>query len=152
MSAKKLVELIAAASAAGTAAASDWESGSDISIDNHRLRSLMDFDRTVAHPTSGDIDGLPQWRAFLEAYDKEARPGCINTDANPGGAVKPVAIDTKQLEGRLFEIEEVSLTMQEILLADFQPEHTVCALTALRKQLHKHFEDCIELLHGEKLE
>lgn len=70
----------------------------------------------------------------------------------PVAAAQPVAIDTKQLESRLLEIEEVSLTMQEILLANFQPEHTVCALIALRKQLHKHFEDCIELLHGEKLE
>lgn len=76
----------------------------------------------------------------------------MTKSANPVVAAKPVAINADQLRDTLFEIEEVSLTMQEILLANFQPEHTVCALIALRKQLHKHFEDCIELLHGEKLE
>lgn len=73
MSAKKLAELIAAASAAGTATASDWESESGISIDDHRLRSLMNFERDVVQSTADDRDALPQWRAFLEAFDKEAQ-------------------------------------------------------------------------------
>jgi hypothetical protein len=80
MANKKLAELIAAASAAGTATASDWESDSGISIDDHRLRSLMNFERDVVKSTADDRDALPQWRAFEEAFDKKAKDHFVRMD------------------------------------------------------------------------
>lgn len=62
---------IAAAQQAGRNAAHDWEPGS-ISNSDHRLRSLMNFERDVVKSTWDDTEALPQWNAFLQAYDAEA--------------------------------------------------------------------------------
>lgn len=62
---------IAAAQVAGRNGANDWEPGG-ISNSDHRLRSLMNFERDVVQSSYDDAEALPQWSAFLRAYDKAA--------------------------------------------------------------------------------
>lgn len=84
MTSQKLTEVIELARKAGSVAASDWDSDGPITIDDHRLRSLMNYERDVVQSSADDKNALPQWNAFLEAFDDEAHTSSISMDAARG--------------------------------------------------------------------
>lgn len=80
MSSKKIAELIAVASKAGANRAEDWDRGNGISLDQWRLQSLMDFERDVVKSEAVDSEAMPQWQAFLAAFDKQAKDYIVRLD------------------------------------------------------------------------
>ncbi|HCY61533.1 MAG TPA: hypothetical protein DHV59_01555 [Oxalobacteraceae bacterium] len=48
-----------------------------------------------------------------------------------------------RLEGHLYEIEALSVTMESVLESDLVPEYALRVISALRKELHRAFQDCI---------
>lgn len=127
---KKIVDLIAAASKAGYASATKWDLGNELCLEDHRLRSLMNFERDVVKSTADDRDALPQWRAFLEAFDKKASYGHdhISINGKRGkrfrGAVAE-AMDANQSLGVLAR----TFPQQDMTDDDVQPKLIVEAMT-----------------------
>jgi hypothetical protein len=69
--------------------------------------------------------------------------------ANPNQIAETLTISISRadaLEETLYQIEELSVTMQQILDADFHPDHALCAIAALRKEVHRAFENCFKIL------
>ncbi|WP_151448115.1 hypothetical protein [Lacisediminimonas profundi] len=74
----------AEAAQAGRNAASGWDADGGIDSGVHRLRSLMNFERDVIKSTADDACAIPQWLAFLDAYDKRCPSNAINMDDRRG--------------------------------------------------------------------
>lgn len=69
---EKLHAAIEFARNAGANAATDRDSESGVDHDQHRIRSLMNFERDVVMSTADDTHAIPQWAAFLDAYDAQS--------------------------------------------------------------------------------
>lgn len=70
---EKLQAAIELARKAGANAATDWDSESGVDHDQHRIRSLMNFERDVVMNTADDTHAMPQWEAFLDAYEAQSK-------------------------------------------------------------------------------
>lgn len=128
MSAKKLAELIAAASKAGTSRAEDWDKG-NIGLDEWRLRSLMDFERDVVKSTAVDSESVPQWQAFLEAFDKKADGSSVSMNEQRGRRFRDAVCEAMEANDSLACIAR-KFDLYDMTTDDVQPKLVVDGMTA----------------------
>lgn len=130
MSAQKLAELTAAASKAGADCASDWEPDNGIRMEDYRLRCLMNFENSKGLVLStSDAEAIPQWRAFLEGFDKKAGGNCVSMNEQRGSRFRDAVCEAMEANDSLACIAR-KFDLYDMTTDDVQPKLVVDGMTA----------------------